>query len=208
MLRRFHFAPISLSFTAILSLTTFWLERVFAQMLCYLRRNDSSVGNMRIFFLHWGASADTGHWLMQIEGYLVQIFKRNGTVTAEPVIADPNRERPTDRTIPSLVASLYIPFSRYGIVGLTDSEGLDDIQKKWRGFVEDWMSVAKYNSATRSCQEFVVFAMYYLCHPAFFNMSDLKSLLPPLICVVLIYLDLVLRMSLAIVMLIKADVFL
>lgn len=206
MLRRFHNAPISLSCTAILSFTTFWLERVFAQMLCYLRRNDSSVGNMRIFFLHWGPSADTGHWLMQIEGYLVQIFKRNGTVTAEPVVADPSRERSEDRTIPSLGASLYIPFSRYGIVGLTDSEGLDDIQTKWRGFVEDWMSVTQYNSATRSCQEFVIFAMYYLCHPAFFNMSDLKSLLPPLFCVVLIHLDLVLRTSLAVVMLIKADI--
>jgi hypothetical protein len=69
------------------------------------------------------------------------------------------------------------------------------------------MSVAKYNSATRSCQEFVIFAMYYLCHPAFFNMSDLKSLLPPLLCAVLIYLDLVLRTSLAIAMLIKTDIF-
>jgi hypothetical protein len=144
---------------------------------------------------------------MRIEGYLVQIFKRNGMVTAEPVVADPSRERLADRVIPSLGASLYIPFSRYGIVGLTDSEGLNDIQTKWRGFVEDWMSVAKYNSATRSCQEFVVFAMYYLCDPVFFNMSDLKSLLLPLLCVVLIYLDLVLCMSLSIAMLIQANIF-
>lgn len=207
MLRRFHGVPISLIWTILLSITTYWLERVSAQMLCYVRHDESTVGNKRIFFLHWGPSADTGHWLMQIEGYLVQIFKRNGMVTAEPVVADPTKERPADRTIPSLRAAVYIPFSRYGIVGLTNPKGLDDIQKTWKGFIEDWMSKAQYNSATRSCQEFVVFAMYYLCHPPFFNMSDLKSLVPPLLCVMLIYLDLVLRTSLAIAMLIKADIF-
>lgn len=206
-LRRFHDIPISICCTTVLSLTTFWLERVFAQILCYERRNDSSVGNMRIFFLHWGASADTGHWLMQIEGYLIHIFKRNGSVIAEPVVPDPNRDRPDDCVIPELWRSLYIPFVRYGIVGLTNGEGLNDIQTEWRGFIQDWMAVAQYNSATRSCQEFVIFTMYYLCETPFFNMSDLKSLLAPLLCVGIIYLDLVLRGSLVVVSSIKADFF-
>jgi hypothetical protein len=144
---------------------------------------------------------------MQIEGYLVQIFKRNGMVTAEAVVADPNKERPDDHIIPSLETSLYIPFLRYGIVGLTDKKGLNGIKSEWRGFIEDWMSEARYNSAIRSCQEFVVFGMYYLCHPPFFNMSDLKSLLPPLLCVMLIYLDLVLRTSVAIATWFKTDIF-
>jgi len=35
-----------------------------------------------------------------------------------------------------------------------------------------------YRSSNQSCQEFVIFIMYNLCHPPFFNMSDIKSLVP------------------------------
>lgn len=74
---------------------------------------------------------------MQMEGTLIYIFKRGGSVIAEPVRPNPDRDRPEDRTIPSLRASLYIPFCRYGIVGLTDGKSMRDTKEQWTGFLVD-----------------------------------------------------------------------
>jgi hypothetical protein len=74
-------------------------------------------------------------------------------------------------------------------VGLT-SEASSDAINEWEGFVLDCMDFyGGYNSANRSCQEFVIFLMYYMCHPPFFNMSDAKSLVPILISLSLLNLD-------------------
>lgn len=75
--------------------------------------------------------------------------------------------------IPRLNRPRYIPFRRYGIVGLA----------------EGWMSVEGCSGTTHSCQEFVIFAMCYLRDPPLFDMSGLKSLFPLFLCLVRTYFD-------------------
>jgi hypothetical protein len=85
--------------------------------------------------------------------------------------------------IPSFYDSLYIPFKRYGIVGLTDGEMIKKLPE-FCEFVK--YSLEKYSSVTSSCQEYVVLLMYLTCHPIMFNMSDTKALIPFIILMVFI----------------------
>lgn len=188
-MRRIVCVQLPILSLAAMSMSTHWFERIVAQILTYTRRKDSDAGSARVFFTHWGPSADTGHWLLQIEGFHIHIFKRGGKITAR--IERPHRsaDEQDDHPIPSLSDAIYVPFKQYGIVGLTDDATSPTSTEEWRGFVEDCMD--QYSSVNRSCQEFVIFAMYNLCHPPFFNVSDLKSLGPLAICLTVIYVDIV-----------------
>jgi hypothetical protein len=68
-------------------------------------------------------------------------------------------------------------------VGLSDKYTLG----KWEDFVQKCVKAGGYNLANQSCQEYVIFIMYYLCYPPLFNMSDTKSLGPIMLVVLPLY---------------------
>lgn len=76
--------------------------------------------------------------------------------------------------------SKLIHQSRYGIVGVSDKQRLDE----WEGFVQRCMEYSGgYSMFNQSCQEYVIYMMYDLCYPPLFNVSDTKGLLPLLVVI-------------------------
>ena len=104
------YSNLSLSRVVIFGLLSLWLERVYYQWFCYVNYYRAEKHPCRVFFTHWGPSADSGHWILQLEGIRFHVFKENGYIKAH---LDRARPDPTIRKIPPLLKALYIPFFQY-----------------------------------------------------------------------------------------------
>jgi hypothetical protein len=108
--RQLGYLNLSISRTTLLGLVSIWAERVYYQWFCYRNSYRAEEHPNRVFFTHWGPSADTGHWLLQLERIRFHVFKRDGTVKAE---LEHPRPDATPKEIPPLSKALYIPFCQY-----------------------------------------------------------------------------------------------
>ncbi|PMD64517.1 uncharacterized protein K444DRAFT_608998 [Hyaloscypha bicolor E] len=183
--RHLGYSGLSISRTILLGFVSIWTERVCIQLVWYFG-SPPEKNPYRVFFTHWGSCADKGHWLLQLEDCRYHIMKRHGSSTADLSPAP----RSEQAHAPPPQESLYIPFCQYGIVGLSDRHTLG----QWEDFIQKCIQPGGYNVSNQSCQEYVIFNMYYLCYPPLFNMSDTKSLGPIILVVFLSYAPLLYRL--------------
>jgi hypothetical protein len=104
------YSHLSLSRVLVVGLLSLWLERVYVQWFCYTHHLLTAKSHYRVFFTHWGPSADSGHWVLQIHDKTFHIFKEAGYIKARLERPGSN---PTPRGIPTLSKALYIPFFQY-----------------------------------------------------------------------------------------------
>jgi hypothetical protein len=107
--RKLGWSKLSITRTFLTGIASTWLERIYVQWFCYTQVHRAEDANNRVFFKHWGPSADSGHWLIQLETNVVHIFKENGITKA-----DLRRPPPNARAyeVPPLSKSVYIPFTQ------------------------------------------------------------------------------------------------
>jgi hypothetical protein len=104
--RQLGYSGLSISRTILFGILSIWTERVCIQLVWhdgYLPEKHP----YRVFFIHRGPSADTGHWLLQVEESRYHIKKESkGSFTAE--LKPP--EKKSEKYVPPLLESIYVPF--------------------------------------------------------------------------------------------------